>query len=163
MSVREIDDYTQHAIGAGCFMNGAGRQRVRDEGGVRFERIFSLDRMLDYEDVGSIEIGEAGAKEIAHLLGWVDPRVHAEAAGFASTAAKEMDASYARVLELEEALNVLTKMNADLTRRAEASDEQVAKIKSEMGSMSAKYGHAKRKVTELEGKLKALENFGDSE
>ena len=77
MGVREIPDHSTMAMGRGCFvLNDGGRKEIRDEltGKLRYERVFTFDRLVDYEDHGIIEISERAAIHVADTLGWISPK-----------------------------------------------------------------------------------------
>ena len=161
MSVREITDYSLHALGNGCFFNGSHKLKVRDANGVmRDERLFSTDRVIELEDEGVVEFGEAAASEIAHALGWVDPRTHGSLVESSTDLNLENDRLRARVVELEEALMVLQKVNVDLSETRQYDTAEFDKVSAENRSLRGRLGSEAKKIKSLEAQLAKLADFG---
>lgn len=161
--IREIDAYTMYAIGSGCFMNGDRQQKIRDRvtGELRKERVFTLDREVDYEDIGTIEIGERAAQEIAHLLGWVSPEAHAAVLKRAVDAEHERDKALAEAQSATEAYRTGAAQSAQAFEEAETAKKELADLKKEMTALKRDRTTALRKIGALEKEITKLTNYGD--
>lgn len=163
MSIREIDSYTQHALGRGCFFNRHDQQMVnKPGGGRRRERVFTSDRTIQHPESGVVEFGELAAAEIAHLLGWVNPDLFENTVETNNTLSLEAGELNARLMEQAEALKVLTKMLAEKDAELAAKEEERAAIASSLASAHGKLSGEKRAREKAEKDLRKATNYGST-
>ena len=163
MSVREIDSYSQYAVGAGCFFNNSPQQMVDDPdtGVKRRERVFTSDTMIEYEHEGTIEYGERFAMEISDALGWIPPKTwkvlkeHASQMELAATEANK------RAVESEEASLVNVRQAAEAIIKADDLAKQVTSLTAALKAEKTAASNLKRKITTMEKHAKKAEGFGD--
>ncbi len=129
MAFREIKGYTSTAIGNGDFSLNHPRQVIRDEytGEQRPERTWTVDRLLDYEDMGTIEFGEKSAIQIARALGYVSKHWHEYNKAQLAEAREERDEAVAALAKQKHANEVLLEQLSDYMKWADTtpSDEDV--------------------------------------
>ena len=163
MSIREIDQYTMYALGNGCFFNGDRQQSINDpyKGHFRKERVFSSDRQVEYEDEGVVEFGERAAAEIAHLLGWISPKVHDSLTETAAELERDLANEAMKREDAETALRANFMTSAEAIEQNIGLKDQVTELRSKLASANGALGAARKQVGQLTDKLKSLTDFGD--
>ncbi len=163
MSVREIEAYTMHAIGAGCFFNNDSQKRIHDPdtGKLRRERIFTSDREIELEDMGVIEFGERFATEIAHVLGWVSPQNYASSTEHATTMEVERDNAVSLQAGAEEASLTNVRQAGQAIERAEDLADQVEELQAKLASANGKLGSLTKQLKDAKELVEQVTDFGD--
>lgn len=165
MSVREIDAYSTHAYGSGCFFNRDSQQRINDPdtGQLRRERVFTSDVMIEVGDepLGVIEFGERFAAEIAHVLGWVSPQAHAKTVQQAT----DMEMQRNTAVAAQAAAEAASEVNLAQTAKAVASGaelkDQVEALQAQLASANGKLGSLTKQLKDAQEQIVNLTDFGD--
>lgn len=163
MSIREITDYSDFALGAGCFFGNGPKIQISDPktGHLRHERVFTSDRLIEIQDEGIVEFSERAAFEIAHAVGWVSPEAHNIVADALVEMERERGALAAELGELRAGVAGQLKLGAEAQVQLEQTREELEELRAKLRSEQGARGGLTRKVNELEGQLKLVQGFGD--
>jgi hypothetical protein len=162
--IREIDGYSMHALGAGCFFNGGSHQlKISDPatGHLRRERIFTSDREIEVHDVGIVEFGERAAYEIAHTVGWISPEVHKGVVDAATQLERERDELAAELGDLRAGVTGQLRLGSEAVVQVEQLREELEEVQAKLRSEQGARGGLQAKVNSLTKKLDTVSSFGD--
>ena len=163
MSIREITDYSDFALDAGCLFGYGPKIQISDPktGRLRPERVFSTDRMIEIQDEGILEFSERAAFEIAHAVGWVSPEAHQVVADALVEMEGERDRLAADLGELRAGVAGQLKLGAEAQVQLEQAREEIEELREKLRAEQGARGGLTRKVNQLEGQLKLVQGFGD--
>lgn len=164
MAIRELDNYSPYAVGAGCFFYGVPRQKINDPetGQLRRERVWSSDREVSFDIEGeTVEFGEQFATELAHALGWISPKTWKALERHAVEMEKLAEDAQNRATAAEEASLTNVRQAAEALVKVDDLEERNISLQSQANSLKGTIGQLKRQIAQLEAAASAKENFGD--
>lgn len=145
MAVRELDGFTNFAVGGDCFINKSKQTKLRDKltGQLRQERVFRIDHEVDLQWEGQyIEIGERGAEQLADVLGWIPPWKVADLE--------------AQVADLTVQLAEANSLAVEATESARVARRELASVVIEEEAVRAALDESQATVREMTGRVGAL-------